>query len=275
MSNICVVLSAQKGLTTNDEAVYQKIEKEYTLNNDGSTSYRFYKKMTINTFNAMNRYYGETFILYNPQFQTLTINRCNTILPNGKVVKNTDNAFNEVLSGFCAKAPAYNFLKEMVVTHIGLELGASFELEYTIQSNAGFTNFFYEKVVFCEEIPIKEYVVTVHVPEGTKMGHGMNIRICKEPEKQTAEGMDTYQWKAKDLSPMPRGKAIPAVSETTPVLVFTTARDFQRLFFDLVKQKCFENLTVPSAKNVIRDIQSKNNLEIAQITEIQKYVIEN
>lgn len=266
---------AQKGLTTNDEAIYHKIEKEYTLNKDGSSSYRFYKKMTINTFNAMNRYYGETFILYNSQFQTLTIQRCNTTLPNGTVVQNTENAFNEVLPSFCAKAPAYNHLKEMVVTHIGLELGATIELEYTINTKAGFTNFFSDKVVFGEEIPIKEYIVTVHVPEGTKIGHGMNISICREPEKQTHQEMDTYQWQAKDLKPISQETFLPPISETTPILVFTTARDFQRVFFNLVKQKSFENLSVPSAKKVVLDIQNKNSLEMAQIAAIQKYVIEN
>ncbi|MDD3106961.1 MAG: DUF3857 domain-containing protein [Bacilli bacterium] len=276
MLSIAQFTYAQKGLTTTTEdAIFEKIEKEYTLNNDGSSTYNYSKRLKINTFNAMNRYYGETFILYNPQYQTLKINKCQTILPNGNIVVNTDNAFNEVLPRFCAKAPAYNYLKEMVVTHIGLELGAIIELDYTITTKPGFTTFYSDEIIFGEAEPILEYNVVLNVPEGTKLGHGMNISICDEPVKQTENGFDTYKWNAKNLAPIPTGRAIANISETTPILVFTTARDFQRVFFDLAKQKCYENLTAPSAKEVIREIQSKNNLELVQMVEIQKYVINN
>ena len=74
---------------------------------------------------SMNSTYGESFIVYNPDFQTLKIHSSYTRQKDGTIVKTPDNAFVEVLPRFAADAPAYNQLKEMVVVHTGLELGAT------------------------------------------------------------------------------------------------------------------------------------------------------
>ena len=85
----------------------------------------------------MNSLYGETFIVYDPAYQQLKINESYTRQVDGTIVTTPANAFVEVLPSAAANAPAYNGLKEMVVVHTGLELGATIYLDYTVTTDAG------------------------------------------------------------------------------------------------------------------------------------------
>ena len=53
------------------EAEFRKLSKTYTLRADGSQEMRVQKELTLFTHAAMNGLYGETFIVYNPDFQKL------------------------------------------------------------------------------------------------------------------------------------------------------------------------------------------------------------
>jgi len=105
------------GLTTlaqevKSDAVYQEQTKEYTLNKDGSWTYHYSHKLLINTYLAFHSLYGEDFIVYDPAFQKLKINRSITTMANGKQVPSPDNALNELLPGFAANVPAWNLSAE-------------------------------------------------------------------------------------------------------------------------------------------------------------------
>lgn len=56
------------------EAEYKKLAKTWTLNADGSQEFRYDMELTLFTHTAMNGTYGESFIVYNPQYQELKIN---------------------------------------------------------------------------------------------------------------------------------------------------------------------------------------------------------
>ena len=90
------------------EAEYGKVSKAWTLHADGSQEYRSSMELTLFTHTAMNSTYGESFIVYNPDFQTLKIHSSYTRQKDGTIVKTPDNAFVEVLPRFAADAPAYN-----------------------------------------------------------------------------------------------------------------------------------------------------------------------
>ena len=53
------------------EAEFRKLAETWTLHQDGSQEYRYYKELTLFTHTAMNSTYGQTFITYNPDFQEL------------------------------------------------------------------------------------------------------------------------------------------------------------------------------------------------------------
>ena len=57
------------------EAEYKKLAKTWTLNADGSQEFRYDMELTLFTHTAMNGTYGESFIVYNPQYQELVLHQ--------------------------------------------------------------------------------------------------------------------------------------------------------------------------------------------------------
>ena len=86
------------------EAEFGKLHKTYILHTDGSQEMRVQKELTLFTHTAMNRLYGESFIVYNPEFQELKIHESYTRQKDGNIVKTPENAFVEVLPSAAADA---------------------------------------------------------------------------------------------------------------------------------------------------------------------------
>ena len=180
------------------EAQFDRLVKAYVLNPDGSQEIRVQKQLTIYTHAAMNNLYGETFIVYDPACQHLKINESYTRQVDGTIIETPANAFVEVLPSAAANAPAYNGLREMVVVHTGLELGATIYLDYTLTTDAGALPALdiFEQV---EELsPIKYYELSVSVPSGT---------ICRE---EASAGIRT-------VSPWRTGVRLPLSSMISPL----------------------------------------------------------
>ena len=148
------------------DAVYQEQIKEYTLNKDGSWTYHYSHKLLINTYYAFHNLYGEDFIVYDPAFQKLKINRSITTMADGKQVPTPANAMNELLPGFAANVPAWNRLREMVVTHTGLERGATIDFDYTLTSAKGYTPAMMVNEMLWLNSPVKKLTFIVNIPSG-------------------------------------------------------------------------------------------------------------
>ena len=165
MAILAMLLSMALPMQAASEAEFGKLSKAYTIHTNGSQEMRVQKELTLFTHAAMNSLYGESFIIYNPEFQELKIHESYTRQKDGTIVKTPANAFVEVLPSAAADAPAYNGLKEMVVVHTGLELGATIYLDYSVITRPGYL----PELDVCEQIeefsPIKEYIFSLSVPE--------------------------------------------------------------------------------------------------------------
>ena len=214
------------------EANFVKLYKTYTLNADGSSEERVYKELKIFTHAAMNGKYGESFIVYNPEYQELKINDSYTVQKNGNIVRTPENAFVEVLPSVAANAPAYNHLKEMVVVHTGLELGATIVLDYSIISKGGRTG---ELDIFSpvkELSPISDFTFTVNVPE-SKTLHYELLNSNVRPSVKVKNGIKTVTYKMKNVEACPYQYpcySLPVVQQVAsgmmPVVVANTYKNF-------------------------------------------------
>lgn len=180
------------------EAHFKKIRKEFTLFPNQTLQVDYYKELEINSLMALNRLYGETFIIYNPDFQKLKINYSYTCLPNGDTLNTPANAFNEVLPEFAANAPAFNHLKEMVITHTGLEPQARIHLNYTLISSC-INNLDIDEILQ-EESPVKEYQIVINIPENQPLNYQLFNLSGKPKITQTIHGKQ-YSWTFKNLPP--------------------------------------------------------------------------
>jgi len=223
MKNIIIlalifVISFASSQEFRSDAVFEKIVKEYTLHIDGSIEFHYYKKLKLNTHFSFNRLYGETFIIYNPNNQTLTINKAEK---DGNVVKSPDNAFNEVLPRFARDAPYYNHLREMVVTHTGLEVGAVIELDYTLISHADYFPGLMGNEIITESSPVSEEEIIIRIPKGMELNYKVyNIRTG--PQIIESDESSIYLFKFNGIKENSHERNQPKHNTHLPRLVFST-----------------------------------------------------
>lgn len=204
-----------------NDAVYKSIKKEYRITDDGSVSYHYQHQLKYITHNSFNRLFGESFIIYDPRYQQLKINKAETKMANGKIVKSPDNAFNEVLPGFAAGAPAFNHLREMVVTHTGLELGCVVNFDYEISSRAGYLPYLNDNILLQQYIPVENMEIVVTVPEGKEL-HYKLINSDVKASISKKDGQTIYTWNFKNLDAVANETNQPAERLFMPRLIFST-----------------------------------------------------
>ncbi len=255
------------------DAVFQKIVKEYTLNDDGSIDYHYYKKLKLLTHFSFNRLYGETFIVYNPDHQQLKINMSRTIQEGGRVIETPANAFNEVLPRGAANAPYYNNLREMVVTHTGLEVNATIELEYILHSDAGYYPALMGDEVISESSPVEKELVIVNIPGDKELNYKVfNIRTS--PEVTGKKGGKTYTFTFTGIGERSHESFQPAFSGNEPRLTFSTV-NMKTVYDYLIKQDAFSYKTGESMNKVVAKIKKESEDDLKTVLDIQKTVAEN
>ena len=271
---ILVLVSCTTPLTEEDknsDSVLLKQVQEFTLNEDGSVDYHYYHRRLYNTYMSFHRLYGETFVVYNPDYQTLTVNKSQTTMADGKKVQSPENAFNEVLPFQAANAPAYNNLREMVITHVGLEIGAVVELDYTIHTKAGFLPVFSGNLLLNESSPIKKLEVIVKVPKGQELNHSILNKTSDVVFEEGTQGKyQTYSWTSINLK----------ARSNEPHQV-TGLADYSWLLFsnvnlsdvmEVMKSSLSKSLEVQESMRVLLDSKLK---DWELVEEIENHVVNN
>jgi hypothetical protein len=205
------------------DAVYEDIVHEYVLNADGSTTLTYSHKMRLLTPYAFTRAYGESFITYNPEWQTLKVLRSVTTMADGRKVEIPFNAQNEVLPRHAAGAAPFSGLKEMVVTHTGLEVGALVDFAYQLHTKPGMFPGLMAEVLCGDRNPILNITIRVKVPSGTELQHGWS-RDAETPVVSEEGGMSVFTWTRKNIPQFEVEEHQPAMDRVLPVLYFSTAR---------------------------------------------------
>ena len=217
------------------EAEYKQLTKAWTLHPDGSQEFRCSMELTLFTHTAMNGTYGETFIVYDPQYQELKINASYTKQKDGTIIETPANAFVESLPHAAANAPAYNRLKEMVVVHTGLELGATIYLDYTLTSKAGYLP---ELDIFEELLqssPVKTYTLSITTPADKPVAYTLAYNNTK-PSVQEENGQRTTTWTLRNLPAESRAPYVSVANGDVPYLAATTFASEEAAFGSLFKQ---------------------------------------
>jgi hypothetical protein len=170
ISFIIILSAAVSGFAlTATDARFLNMEISYRLDNDGSSVMEYRHQVRLDTYLAVNRVFGETFIVYNPAFQKLEILKAETTMADGRKVAAPENAFNEVLPFAAHGFADFSGLREMVVTHTGLERGAIIDLHYRIRTRPGFFLGFTGRETLARDFPVDAYKLTLIVPSGREL----------------------------------------------------------------------------------------------------------
>jgi len=216
-----VTLQAQEDATDTCDAVYEDILHEYVLQSDGTVVYNYAHKLKLLTPFAFSRAYGESFITYNPTWQKLDVLRSVTRMRDGTKVESPYNAFNEVLPRYAHEGEPFTHLREMVVTHTGIEAGAVVDFAYKITTKPGMFPGLMGAVRCGEREHIVHMFIRIKVPRGTDLAWA--FARDDTPVTVTEDGEYTvYTWERNHIPMIEDEEAQPPLSHYAPVLYFST-----------------------------------------------------
>ncbi len=252
------------------DAEYLELSTKYQLHADGSITETHHKKVKLHTYRATQRLFGEDFIIYNPEYQELTIHKSITIMKNGTKVKTPDNGYNEVLPRGVLGDKSYVNYREMVVTHTGLEKGAVIDFSYSITTKAGYLPTMMGSALFARHNPIKRCNLTVIVPKSRSL-HYKTYNADFQPTKTEQSSQLIYQWQQKNISPYMDESNAQNLAFSRPSVHFSTANDWAQLR-QYLKPKSSPNSKIQmSVKKLVADLADP----FEKITAIQDYVVNN
>jgi hypothetical protein len=256
------------------DAVYLNVQDEYTLRADGGVIHHHAHKVRLLTNYAFHRVLGESFIVYNPEFQELKIHRSATTMADGTEVASTPNAFNEVLPGFCSNAPPYAHLREMVVTHLGLEKGAVIHFDYEIISKPGYLPFLMGEEVFSAPFPIEKKTVKVKVPGEVALKHSFLNQEGPEPVEKEEGEYKVYSWTLSDLPMVPPEAMGRDTADYTPYLAFSTCPTWNEAAVTMNQAFVASAWLDEECEAKIRELQTKaaDIIDLAQA--INRFVVD-
>lgn len=256
--------------TRKDHATYNKISREYVINDDGSLDYTYKMDLKLLSRRSWNDDFGETFIIYNPEFQTIKVNEGYTQRADGTKVYLPDNAITNSLPFSCTDCERYNGMKEMVISHTALEMNCIIHLDYTIHSEAAFIKEFMENIDFVQYCPVTEYIVTVKTPKNITLKNRMlNLRLA--PTTGTEGNKNVFTWRLTNVMQSSNESYMPT-DMVYPELILSTFNDMSHAYFAFVNQEAFRDYSLPESSEIIASITKKNNKPYDNIIAIRDYV---
>ncbi|NOR86020.1 MAG: DUF3857 domain-containing protein [Bacteroidales bacterium] len=268
------ILFASTLISAETDAVFKKIKKEYTMHTDGSLEYRYSKQLQLNSQYAFNRMYGETFIVYNPDFQKVKIHYAYTIMANGRKVIVPENAYNKVLPRAASNYPAYNQMVELVITHTGLEVGATIFLDYSIISSPQFIKEMIGLAILEERVIVEDYEVVLKVPARRNLKFSVYNSELKADKKNDGK-YRSYAWKFENINARSNEQSAPHGYQIAPTLKFSTFSDMNAELMAFTNQDAFQKEGPTEVQKLIEESRINTFSELELVLELQDYIVNN
>ena len=238
------------------DAQYKLLRYEWTVNADGTSDFHYRHEVQILRNRALTAYAdkGETFVTYNPDLETLTINEVYTIQHDGTRIDMPQNAFVYQLPSECADCGRFNHMRELAMVHTGMEIGCVIVVDYTIHRQY---DLLYEYVPLQRECPIEKLEVVVN----NKSSYAVNYDTIGKQYLPTA-GSTPYTF--RNIPQAPREPFMPA--DIIPTLhIFNGAPEHT---------PAFDQQPFNGAADVVGQLMKSGDAK-EDITHIRNYVVDN
>lgn len=265
----CESIVRDDGKYSNADAVFLSINKEYTLNVDGSQKYVYGQKLKLQSHASFNYMYGDSHIQYDPTFQELNIIHSKTSNSMGVSIAGS-NALNDILPLNAQNSRYYNRLREKVVSHMGTEVGALIDFKYELKSNKDYKSGLFEQIIIAQSSPVREMRIIVCVPSKLNLKYHLYNSLVR-PKVEEKKCKKTYTWVFKDVEAIVNENGSPLYRGELPRLIFTTMSSnmTKELFLEHELNTKDSIFFIP----ILENIKKKSFRKKLQFLEIQEEVI--
>lgn len=253
------------------DAIYKLIRYEWTINDDGSSDFHYRHEVQILRTRSLIAYAdkGETFVVYNPDLEELTVNEVYTIQKDGTRVNMPQNAFVYQLPSECADCGRFNHIRELAMVHTGMELGCTIVVDYTIHRRY---NFLHESIQLKRDCPVEMLEVLVkYNHNNTELNYAidgsqyLNLNDVTRSESVNTDNMNReLHYTFKNVQQAPREPYMPA--DIVPVLrLYNGTPEFTEAGADQ---------PFSAAEEIVGKMTNKGT-DIELITKIRNYIVDN
>lgn len=245
------------------DAIYKLMRNEWIVNADGTTEYHHRHEVQILRNRALTAYAdkGETFVVYNPDFEEVVINEVYTLRADGSRVEMPQNAFVYQLPSTCADCGRFNHIRELAIVHTGMEIGCTIVVDYTIHRHS---DLLYETVPLVYDCPVEKLEVKVSLPtdQTLTVQYANPGIIAFSPEvKQTTHN---YSLSADNVPQTFVDSYLPANNQLYPTLRFFNGTP---TYTPVIDNAPFTNSEVDAIGTTGSDQE--------RITALRNYVVDN
>ncbi|MEI7523105.1 MAG: DUF3857 domain-containing protein [Mariniphaga sp.] len=206
------------------DAVYLNLTKTFILNKDGSIINSVEKRQKLLTYRSFQSLYGETRINYNPDIQKLVVKEAYTVNSQNQQIRTPENGFNDLLPAFCLDSKAYSHLREMVVSHTGIERNAVTNCSWEITTQPGKIPVLMGIEELQTDCPIEKLTILIKVPSGKSLHYNL-LNFKGEPTLDKGSEFDSYSWSFNDIPQRVKEFRSGSLCEDMPTLLFSTQDD--------------------------------------------------
>ena len=257
-----IVLSSPFSVLRSQDAVFKLMRCEWTLNADGTSDYHYRHEVQILRNRAMVAYAdkGETFVVYNPDLEMLTVNEVYTIQKDGTRVDMPQNAFIYQLPSNCTDCGRFNHLRELAMVHTGMELGCTIVVDYTIHRQY---NMLRESIALQRDCPIEKMEIVVTNNSDVEVNYDV---VGKDYITFVADNVakgNTTTFTYTNVPQAPREPYMPA--DIVPTLrIFNSAPQFS---------PAFDQEGFTGARDVMGQVMNSRGME--NIVNARNYIVDN
>ena len=212
-----------------DDIVVLQRRRYISLLSDGRVFRRVHKVQQLLTAWAVRRQ-SDLRVAWDSSRQDLIIHSCRTIMRDGTVVPTPDYGFNEVTPDAVARAADFLDIREMVISHVGTEIGCVTEIDYEIRDRqppplpaSGIEYLQGEHPILRDEI-----VIESAQPLGTDLRHCADIDITFLPAAGNEDGTASI-WTAQNVPGLPVEGNARRRADYLPHLIYSAATDWSAI----------------------------------------------
>jgi hypothetical protein len=202
----------------------------YARCDKGLMTLRRQRLVRVFTENAIDEL-GDPRLSYDSSRQVLEIHASRTYLLDGSTMDTPENGYNEVTPFGLDLAPGYLGVREMVVTHVGMERGVSILLDWTVRDTMPAVPGFSRLIFMHDEFPALEKEV---VAEGDLWGETVNPpdAAFRLPDPATIGGR--LVWQAADLAPFP-AYAVERLADQIPWIALASTPTWETMLAEVAR----------------------------------------
>ncbi len=202
-----------------DDAIVLLERTDWEIGPDGGVALRVRRVTRVFTEWAVRRL-SDVRVRWDARRQEISVPVCRTFMRDGREVATPRRGLNEVTPDGVAHCAGLASLREMVISHVGVERGAVLELVYEIRDEAPGPLGPGAATYLRGDLPVLRREVVVTAPAGMDLVHAS---LGGAPDAAVAVGPGGEQvltWTAVDLPPLPADGGY-APAERLPAALFS------------------------------------------------------